>query len=220
MRSFLNEDLIDQFRAAANECTDFRNSYQNIDGKNKWNILCSAMDWICITARGIKYIKFERNTNKSDDYLSLSLMQYIVAIDVLVEAIIQLYRVIYGSDRKYPLKEDKSIFLKTITDDLYFTHLRAAFGTHPVNLRSLDGSNLSKNEKFYASWSSVAIDDDDNDFIVYLYSNKAEKTEMFELGLNISKVNYYCRKRYDLLNDLKIKIKEIDNHIKKTRYTV
>ena len=61
--NFLNEHLIKEFRDKANECIVFRNTYQNISGRNKWNVICSAMDWISVTARGIKYIEFKGTTS-------------------------------------------------------------------------------------------------------------------------------------------------------------
>jgi len=210
---FLNEDLIKEFRDQVNECTFFRNTYQNIDGRNKWNVICSAMDWISVTARGIKYIEFnEPSVFKSQDYQSLVLMQYIVTIDVLVESVIQLYRVIYGSDDLYPLKNDNTVFLKGISDDNYFKHLRAAFGTHPINLRSLDGTNANPDERFFACWSIMSTLSD-NDFNVYLYSNIPNKSEMYDLGANFSEINEYCRMRYDLLGNLKHKVEELNTEI-------
>ena len=211
--NFLNDNLIKEFRDKANECIVFRNTYQDINGRNKWNIICSAMDWISVTARGIKSIEINQPSMfKSDDYQSLVLMQYIVAIDVLVESIIQLYRVIYGSDNLYPLKNDNTIFSKAISDDLYFKHLRAAFSTHPINLKSLDGSDAYPDERFYASWSSMSTFGD-NDFSVYLYSNKPDRKEMYELGVNFSEINDYCKMRYDLLSNLKYKIEELNTEI-------
>jgi len=208
--NFLNDNLIEEFRDKANECIVFRNVYQNIDGRNKWNVICSAMDWISVTARGIKDIGFkEPSIFKSDDYQSLVLMQYIVAIDVLVESIIQLYRVLYSSDDFYPLKNDNTVFLKVVSDDLYFKHLRAAFSTHPINLNSLDGSNANSGERYFASWSTMSTLGE-KDFNVYLYSNKPEKTEMYELGANFSEVNEYCRMRYNLLISLKQKVAELN----------
>lgn len=200
----LDPTIITEFRDKANENPMFRNLYKNIDGKNKWNIICSAMDWISVSSREIKHINL-----LEDDKKSLDLMQYIITIDILVEAIIQLFRVLYGTNYKYPLHSSNSIFKqKTISDDRYFKHLRAAFGAHPVNLNSIDGIN-NKNEKFYASWSSKSFADYRYDYIVYLYSNDPEKEDMYELGINIEDINSYAESRYLLLECLKNKIDSI-----------
>ena len=211
MNTFLDPGVIKEFRSIANENRLFRNRYRNIDNRNKWSIVCSAMDWISVTARGIEYISFS-NTHGSDDYLSLVLMQYIVAIDVVIQAIIQLYRVLYGNSFKYPLSGDTSIFHKKIPDDDYFKHIRAVFSTHPVDLHSIDGCIEKKEERFFASWSCRAKDGE-NDFIVYLYSNMPENDEFYKFGIIIDDINRYCSKRYDLLRELATRIKAINSAI-------
>lgn len=214
----INPNLIDEFRDKVNESPIFYALYRNDDGKNKWNIICSTMDWLTVVSKGIPQIKIKSDSGFGTNHLlSLNYMQYIVAIDILLESIKQLYRVLNG-ENNYPLKNDKSIFnQKELSDDNYFKHIRAVFGTHPVNLNSIDGNRKNNNERFYASWSTASSLDHDFDFSVYLYSNKPGKDNV-KFGFEIDKINKYAEKRYRLLKDL---IKKVDiiiqNHISKKK---
>lgn len=192
--------LIHKFRDKVNEENFFREKHRNINGKNYWNIICSAMDWITIAAKGLPNIKL--NKKEIVNHLeTLNLMQYIITVDILAESIIQLYRVLDG-ENNYPLNESREIFNhESLNDDKYFKHIRAVFSTHPVNLSSLDGVIRDKNEKFFASWVS-SIPSFDYDYNVYLYSNNPNKDELHPFGLNMKLINSYAEKRYDLLNDL------------------
>ncbi|MGG3737515.1 hypothetical protein [Aeribacillus pallidus] len=53
----INSDLIDEFRNKVNEEPFFREKYRNVNGKNYWNIICSAMDWISVASEGLPSIK-------------------------------------------------------------------------------------------------------------------------------------------------------------------
>lgn len=144
---------------------------------------------------------------------SLHVMQYIVAIDLMVESIIQLYRVLWGKD-DYPLKKDKSVFDRNdLIDDAYFKHLRAAFGTHPVNLKSHDGAKKSSGgEKWYASWTSANLFNEEI-FEVTLYSNQYKIEDDYVLKIDLEEIHLYATKRYNLLTDLKELLEnEIKNH--------
>lgn len=210
----LDPELIDDFRDSVNEQPIFREMFKNIDGKNKWNIICSAMDWISVSAGGLPHINIKVPNFGYDHLISLNLMQYIVAVDLLAESILQLYRVICG-EKCYPLKDDRSVFKQSkVSDDVYFAHIRAVFATHPVNLKSLDGYSQNSGERFYASWSSGRVIDSDADFHAVLYSNMADSGHDFTFfGVKISDVNKYAEKRYALLHDLTEKIEEIvDKH--------
>lgn len=203
--------LIEQFRDVANH-SFIQGKYINYNGKNFWNIMCSAMDWIDVSANGIPEMQFKSDILSSYT-TSLNVMQYIVAIDLMVESIIQLYRVLWGKD-EYPLKKDKSVFNKiNLTDDTYFKHLRAAFGTHPVNLKSHDGvTKSSDGEKWYASWTSADLFEEEI-FEVTLYSNQYKIEDDYVLKINLEKVHLYATKRYNLLTDLKELLEnEIKNH--------
>lgn len=213
----LDDGLIRKFRNKVNNEQIFKAIFKNKDGKNQWHIICSSMDWITVTVDGLPYIKLRHANGLGYNHLeALCLMQYIIAVDILKDALIQLYRVIEGNKKPaYPLEKDKEIFQQTqISDDDYFKHLRAVFGTHQVNLTSLDGINEHKGERFYASWTTKDFLSED-DFLVYLYSNDPNKEELYPLSIKIDDVNRYVEKRYQLLEDLIVKVDEIIlRHIK------
>jgi hypothetical protein len=209
--------LIDEFRNKVNERDLFRVKFRDINGKNYWNIICSAMDWISVAAEGLPSIKLNPKGSGYDHLETLNLMQYIITIDILAESIIQLYRVL-DDNTPYPLLNDNDIFRHDkLTDDKYFKHIRAVFSTHPVNLDSLDGVKTGSGERFFASWvASVGFTD--YDYIVSLYSNIPEKDEQYSLGLNIKDINLYAEKRYNLLIDLTNKVETyIQEHLRVCR---
>lgn len=221
MQINLDEQLIDRFRDKVNNHQIFKDLYTNIDGKNKWNIICSAMDWINVTVEGIPEIVFKDMDGSFgfgyNHSLSLTLMQYITSIDILHESIIQLHRVLKVD---YPFANDQSVFKQTqLSDDTYFKHIRAVFSTHPINLNSIDGVVVNKGEKFYASWPARGVFPGDGDFMVLVYSNDPSKNEKLNpLSINISDLNEYAEMRYQLLSDLSLKVDEImDKHIQKYR---
>jgi hypothetical protein len=210
----IDNSLITEFRKKANDNIIFRNAYKNIGGKNKWNVICSSMDWITVASRGINKINInDSKFGMFSDIQSLNLMQYVITVDIMLESIKQLFRVLFGHNYKYPLIDDNSIFMQSISDDIYFKHLRAAFGTHPVNLNSLDGINCNKDESFYASWSSGNFMSEEYDYIVNLYSNDPSKDNQIELGINMDKVNLYFESRYNLLKLLSEKLDLLNEEI-------
>jgi hypothetical protein len=214
MKINIDSELIHKFRDKVNEEEFFRVKFRNIDNKNHWNIICSAMDWISIAAVGLPSISLEPKGSGYDHLETLNLMQYIITIDILAESIIQLYRVL-DSKQPYPLIDDNEIFKHDkLSDDKYFKHVRAVFSTHPVNLDSLDGIKTGNGERFFASWvASVRFSG--FDYVVSLYSNKPEKDDQYSLGLNIKDIYLYAEKRYNLLKSLIHKVEAYnEQHIK------
>lgn len=203
LTNHLDPSVIRNFRNTVNGNDFFvLNTYKNHEEKNKWSIICSAMDWIEVAVGGIPYIELNHsNANIS----SLNFMQLICAMDLVKESIDQLYRVF---SMNYPFKDDYSVYGQEINDDSYFKHIRAVFGTHPVNLKGLSKED---NVKYYASWSSAKIKDD---FSVVMYSNKTGK-DSYILSVKIDDLFRYITKRYNLLYQLRDYIEESYNqHVK------
>jgi hypothetical protein len=209
----IDAKLITRFRDAVNRKPIFRQLFANSDGKNKWNIICSAMDWIDVAAEGLPLFKIESPNFGHNSLASLNLMQYIVTVDILIESIQQLYRVICGENTN-PLSQDSTIFKQSsISDDIYFKHIRAVFGTHPVNLTSVDGYNKQNGERFYSSWSAGKVAGSDADFNAVLYSNLPGKDDTF-FGVKLDDVSKYAELRYNLLNDLINKVEvTLEEHL-------
>ncbi|MEO2211035.1 hypothetical protein ABGV40_09220 [Paenibacillus amylolyticus] len=206
----LDYNLITEFRNVVNEHEFYIGLLRDSNGKNKWNLVCSCMDWISVVAGSLHKL-YDFNSDKFT--VTLNLMQYITSVDILSEAITQLYRVIKGNDL-HPLKTDKSIFKQeNSTDDNYFKHLRAAFGIHPINLTSKDGTNKNNN-RYFASWTSNGWFYEGT-FSVVLYSNDPYEEDSV-LELDLWDINKYALSRYNLLYDLISEVKIIINkHIKK-----
>lgn len=212
----LEQSLIDEFRAKVNDKNNLiAKKFMTRDGKNKWNIICSAMDWIEVTVKGLPYITLKENIKQLNSHQeSLNLMQVIISVDILIESIFQLHRVL---DIDYQLKEDHSIFRQTkVSDDLYFKHIRAVFGTHPVNLTSIDGITDPTGKRFYASWSSIDFTTSDA-YQALLYSNDPNTKDQF-FTVHINDICNYADSRYHLLDTLLKKVDSIiQDHIDKYR---
>lgn len=198
--------------------------FQNVNGKNQWNIICSAMDWITLTANGLPSIVIKPGHSLGHNHMdSLNLMQYIVAIDLMVDSVNQLFRVIDGTIREkdLPLANDKSVFNQTsISDNKYFKHIRAIFSTHPVNLTSVDGVGNNTGEKFYASWAASNGSGDGGGYCAYLYSNNPNREDQF-FEIKIKDLNLYAEKRYQLLEVLIEKVKVIKKeHVELQKQTL
>ncbi|MCM3390229.1 hypothetical protein M3649_19205 [Ureibacillus chungkukjangi] len=195
---FLNQTILKEFKIAINDHSDFLiHKYGNFDGRNKMNALFSARDWLHIVVNGLPNVNIH---HENDDIQSINVMQFIILLDSLSEAIQQIYRVLYN-ERNYKLIEDKSIFGKEISDDKYFSHIRASFAAHPVNLKSYDGTK--SDNQYFASWSTKH---GNGDFNVYLYSNNPEEADRI-LSIYFDQLIKYAEKRYLLLKEFVNEIK-------------
>ncbi|MFE8698298.1 hypothetical protein ACFYKT_18400 [Cytobacillus sp. FJAT-53684] len=199
---FLESGILEDFKQAISDHDDFLiHKYSNFGGKNKMNVIFSARDWIHIVVNGMPNVNIY---HENDDIQSINVMQFIHLIDLLTESIQQIYRVLYNQ-KNYNLIKDTSIFKKGISDDKYFSHLRASFAAHPVNLTSVDGSESEF--KYFASWSTKH---GTGDLSVYLYSNKPGEPDR-ELSISFELLVKYAKKRYLLLKEF---VKEIERQEK------
>lgn len=156
------------------------------------------MDWLNVAVGGLASINLKYGGFGSNHANSINLMQYLVTVDLINESISQLYRVL-DDNSNYPYKDSKDIFEQTeVSDDNYFKHLRAAFGTHPVNLTSIDGKKKKNELRYYASWPSYG-GIDGFDFVVNLYSNDESNDDSQFIGISIKKIDAYAESRYKLL---------------------
>ncbi|MBO0587601.1 MULTISPECIES: hypothetical protein [unclassified Sporosarcina] len=195
---FLDSTVLERLKLAIHEHSDFLiHKYSNFYGKKKISVLFSARDWLHIVVYGLPSVDLHK---KDDDAKSLNVLQFVCTIDLLTEAVQQLYRALYNK-KNYPLCNDKTVFKKSISDDQYFTHIRAAFGVHPVNLDSYDG--VISDKKYFASWSSSH---GRGDFSVYLYSNDPEESDK-ELTIYFNEIIEYAKIRYEYIDEITREIK-------------
>ena len=195
----MDSKLIDYFREKIydNGANLIQRKYCNNNGKNQWSIICSAMDWISVV---VGEIDVKKLSYENDNDSSIRVMTFIVCIDVLWEAIQQLHRVLFNT-QKIPFAEEKSVFLHKLfetTDNEYFKTIRACFATHPVNLKD-DFSGEKNEERRYASWSGGGFGD--GDFSVILYSNQPDR-ESESLNIYFAELFQFAEQRYAYLNNL------------------
>lgn len=194
---FMDNTLINSFRECVNEHDLVFNLYHVCDDKNKWNIICSAMDWITVSIDGIDpdSLIFKNNNQASIRYMS-----FIMCIDILWESVQQLHRVIFNT-REIPFKSERSIFKRNNTpknDNDYFKMIRACFAAHPVNLND-HFTDSEKKEQRYASWSGGGFGH--GDFSVILYSNKIGEDDIF-LDIYTQELLQFAEQRYEYLKVL------------------
>ncbi|WP_369284392.1 hypothetical protein [Paraclostridium bifermentans] len=206
------DSIIKNFRDFINDNVDFVvDVYADKKGRNKWNCICSCMDWIDVSIEYIKNIKYD------EDNINIKSMQvyaYISSIDVLWESVQQLHRVIFDTN-SIPFTKNTDIFNNqlNIDDNEYFKHLRAVFGAHPVNLK--DPSNKdNRKTKYFASWPNEDHFED-YDFVSTLWSADVNSEDL-RIGFKFKQLEEFLNIRYRYIQDLQNKLKEdIDKHYSK-----
>ena len=197
--SKINNDLITKFRDKVNSNSYFvLHKYGNVENKNQWNIICSCMDWISVAIESLNDLKKD---DSNIDIQSMQIFSYISSIDIIVEAVQQLHRVIINRT-SVPFKGEKSIFLDNTSnkdDNHYFKHIRAVFGAHPVNI-------IDEKGQWFASWP-YSSHIEGYDFQVTLYSNMIDQDDI-TFGIKFNELEEFLHQRYSYLNTL---IKTIDN---------
>lgn len=190
----LDEKLIKSFRNKINdELLGYRIFHDN-KGKNKWSIICSAMDWIEVSIGGID---LELVSKKNTHLASRQMITFISCIDIMWEAISQLHRVLCN-ENGIPFKGDKGVFQQRVSDNDYFKQIRACFAAHPINLKKVFGDDNTE-ERWYASWSGRSPEE--ADFEVYLYSNEPRK-EKRKMIIRFAELMMFAEKRYNYLRTL------------------
>lgn len=191
----LDPGIINEFRDKINEHGLIYHIYKDIDGRDQWGLICSAMDWIDVAVTGIDTSKIVvANSNEA----SISVMTFVNCIDVMWEGIQQLHRV-FVNQHTIPFKSNHSIFQKDATDNEYWKAIRAIFAAHPVNLKNITGKENENKERWFASWSGEIIGR--GDISVLLYSSipgKQSETRDLETG----KLMDFAMQRYNYLYNL------------------
>lgn len=190
----MENDLLRGFRNKVNKEGMIFHIFRNKDNKNRWSILCSAMDWIEVALEGIDPALLSReNDNKS----SIRMITFVSCIDILWEAIQQIHRVLFDTN-EIPFKDDNSIFKQDVSDNIFFKTIRACFAAHPVNLQEVYPDDV-RNERWFASWSGGTFSK--KDFSVILYSNIPDKESRF-FNVSFSELMQFAKSRYFYLNEL------------------
>lgn len=201
----MDRALINEFRKKVDDQDIILQMYRNSNGKNLWSIICSAMDWIGVV---VDSIDTNNLSCKNDNESSIKVMTFITCIDILWEAVQQLHRVFFHTN-KVPFATDNSSFknkLFSANDNNYFKTIRACFAAHPINLNDYFSGD-DKREQRYASWSGGGFGK--GDFSVILYSNQPDKDSIF-LDIHFDELLTFAKIRYNHLNTI---MKEIDTKV-------
>lgn len=195
----MDNGLLHEFREKINKDYMVLHIFRNKNNKNKWSVLCSAMDWIEVSLEGIEPSMLSRgNDNKS----SIKMITFVSCVDILWESIQQIHRVLFDTT-EIPFKEDNSIFKQNVSDNVFFKTIRACFAAHPVNLQEVFSDDDS-HERWFASWSGGTFSR--KDFSVILYSNVPDKESRF-FDISFSDLMEFAKNRYYYLGEL---MKQID----------
>jgi hypothetical protein len=191
----MNGELIHQFREKANEAC-FCKLYSNVGGKNKWNIICSAMDWITVAVAGINFYPTLQPFGECDE-TTMYILNLFMRVAIIKEGIEQLHRVFMNTNEVYR-NDDKAVWRGNpyaTTDNKHFATLRSCFAAHPINLKL--GDNGKKDTLWYASWPYAS---GHGDLEVNLGSNDTQK-EHITINIKFSELEEYAKLRYQHLND-------------------
>lgn len=208
-------ELLNEFRGEVNTTGWCYYKYKNKNNRNQWNCICSAMDWIEVSA---EYIS-SHPLASIGKYASIEVYSYLSCVDIIVEAVEQLHRVIFSTN-KYVFEKDSECFTDnqfSQDDRTYFKTLRACFGAHPVNLSDPEESDI--NAKRFASWSGGYFGTEN--FSVLLYSNKVDGNSII-LGMRFSQIEAFLAKYYAHLAALKEELRKQYNEfcIKKKKQKI
>lgn len=188
--------ISDEFRDFINHKINI-DKYTNVGGNNHWNIICSAMDWLDVATYNL-----DNNTLNKIGLNESGYYHFIISmIDLAVESVRQLYRVFSKTDCNPII--DIGIFEKsnTITNEddySFFKTIRACFASHPVNLKLK--TELSRSEKFYASWSMISHS---SVLRVLLYPINSIETGFITFDLHTGELFDFLKYMLSFLNAIK-----------------
>ena len=198
LQATINDKIIVNFQNIINSNDNFvLHTYLDRNGKDQWSLICSCMNWITVAIRHLKNFPI---LNSDPDIRGMQIYSIICSIDIVVEAVLQLYRVIFNcDDKQLPFEDGNQIFKKIVftelNDDDYFKQIRACFGAHPVNIKTTN----NKKERLFASWPYRNHFNNDTDLQVQLYSNNPDIPDT-TFGLSIKELMQYLESRYQYLD--------------------
>ena len=196
----LDKQIITSFRNQIN--SDDWALFQYRKCNDKWSCICSAMDWIDVSVDYLNSHPF----SSIQSFQGIELYSRIACVDIIVEAIEQLNRVI-NSTKKRVFGTDSDCFCDNpfgMNDRDYFKTIRACFGAHPVNLDDPFHPKSKKIRRF-ASWSCSLPGQ--GDYSVFLYSNKVNE-KYIVLSIHFAQIEKMVTKYYCYLSELQDRLKE------------
>lgn len=204
----IDDTLITDFRDVVNEGEFAYSYFINRNGKNQFSPICSCMDWISVSVR---YLMNFPELSEDIDVKAIQVYSLISSIDITVEALQQLHRIIESDPKltNWPFRnsvssfKNKTPYLSSEDDDTYFKSIRAIFGAHPTNLKNIHG------ERLFASWPHFHAFNE-NDFTISLYNNKHGIDDVI-FGIKFDELITYVESRYNYLATLKDSVIAVRN---------
>lgn len=213
-------ELAYRFREKANQNMFLLARYSNINGKDLWGCICSAMDWIDV---GVQYIEKFQPSGRHGLQNCIEIYSFITAIDITYEAIISLFWVLQKNGEesmrnRTPFYKEKGCFSavtnSSITDDRFFKEIRSCCGAHPTDLDTLISDDKSeKKQRRYASWTYI---ENNKSFNITLYPENATGKTITVKILYAELIEYF-EQRFDYLNTLIKRIDELYDEFKKEK---
>lgn len=138
-------EVAKELRVQVNSDSMFFNS--KVNDENKWDIICSCMDWLDKASIHLDNSSLESNSEFND------IISYIACVDIFLESYLQLYRAIMNKEYKCNIYSNSnnmfknSVYVnyngtKNLISELHqnndydsFKHIRAVLGFHPTNLK-------------------------------------------------------------------------------------
>lgn len=202
MKNIVSDKKITDFRDLVNSNSGFiYTTYNNRNGKNQWNLICSCMDWLTVS---IRHLQNAPTLDKNIDIRVMQMFSLISSIDLVSESVTQLHRV-FINPKTLPFSEERNCFSKRIFDEddnNYFKSIRASFGAHPVNLNQ-------SNSKRFASWPYNSHMNS-GELTVNLYSSNVDENDLV-MTLNSKELTEFLITRYNYLDVISQKIRDLYN---------
>ena len=206
----MNLEIINDFNHKINEYGFIFFKYRDVEGKAKWNCICSSIQWIRLCANVINKIDFDI---MDIDVKCMELYKYISCIDIIIESLQQLHRIFYRDNNLKTFPDSNNIFknkISKMSDNKYFKMIRAAYGAHPINLDEPDNPGDKELKRFasnpfdnkHAAWK------DNHDFDVKLYTNLTNGEDI-NFPIWLEELNEYANNRYNYLGVFCNKIDEL-----------
>ena len=213
-------ELAFQFREKANENNFLMAMYSNVNGRDLWGCICSAMDWIDV---GAQYIEKFHPSGKHGLQNCIEIYSFISAIDITYEAIISLFWVLQknGDNQmrgRTPFYQEKGCFSvvtnSSITDDRFFKEIRSCCGAHPTDLNTLiSEKKKKKNQRRYASWTYT---ENNTSFQITLYPENTIGNTI-TVKIFYSELIAYFEQRFNYLNILMKRIDELHDEFREEK---
>ncbi|MDO4731985.1 MAG: hypothetical protein Q4B50_00515 [Bacillota bacterium] len=202
----ITDQIIVDFRERVNQHDFVYNKYISNQGKNHWNCICSAMDWISVA------VSYLQNRSRPDNiqnnhFSSIEIYMYISLIDMIFESVKQLHRVFVADEVVFDGVTEIFKYNYYCKDDNdYFKLIRACFGAHPVNLNDYF-KNKKQKERRFASYSDPVCGN--GDYGVFLYSSNPNE-EPIRFDIYFDELNKFLNRNYSYLETLIQRIDEME----------